>query len=63
MLPQIAPFLHYATELLKADAPETTLLQLQAEDFFAGKPWLAEQLQLKNKKPVRKAHGQKVSSR
>lgn len=62
VLPQFEPFLKYATELLKADSVETTLIQLRGGDFFTGKPWLEEQLQLKNKKPVRSAHGQKVSS-
>lgn len=60
---QLAPFIKYAGLLLKFEVPEINLLQLQAEPHFAGKPWLLQQWPLKNKKPVRQAHGQKVSSR
>lgn len=62
VLPQFTAFINYACELIQAEAKEVTLLQLQAEPHFAGKPWLLQQLEIKNKKPVRKAHGQKVTA-
>lgn len=62
VLPQFTVFINYACELIQAGAKEVTLLQLQAEPHFAGKPWLLQQMEIKNKKPVRKAHGQKVTA-
>lgn len=52
-------FVSYCTKLLKST--NKTMLnyqaELQAEDHFAGKPWLEQQFMLINKKPVRGAHG------
>jgi hypothetical protein len=53
-------FIGYVFKLLKTVDEEkvgSTLIRLQNESYFFGKPWLLKQLVIKQKKPIHTVHG------